>query len=102
MNMFDGERVVKVYRDYVHEDRKVSELDHMELKDGYSIYRVAATYAKSLPASDYYVVAKDDKQARKIFTSRFSWLDYIKSIDKVEEDVCFYILNNPSQYITIY
>ena len=68
---------------------------------GYGLYRVNATYAKSLKPSVYYVIARSRNEARQLFVRRFSWLNVISSIDQVGSDQENHILENPKSYTVL-
>lgn len=69
-----------------------------ELNDEYILWRIGATYTKSLDPTYYYVVAKDKKEARKKFERKLSWLGYIKSIVPLCGDSAEEILTKPAKY----
>ena len=69
--------------------------------EGHSLYRIKATYAKSLKPSDYYVIAASRREARRIITSKFTWLSHISSIELLESHQEKQILENSEHYIVI-
>lgn len=73
-------------------------LNRYELNDGYMLWRIGATYAKSLDPTYYYVVAKDKQTARRKFERKFSWLGYIKSIAPLSDESAEEILTKPAKY----
>lgn len=70
-------------------------LDSYIPHDGYSLFVVGATYAKSLNPSKYYVIARNAREARAIFKNRhgdiLSYIKFVEQIDYVYQD---YLLNN--------
>ena len=83
-----------VYRDFTW-------LDRIELAEGYSVWMVCATYAKQLRGSDYYVIARSSREARRGFLRAFPWLSCIQSVQ-----ICLGadergVLSNPGKHIII-
>lgn len=73
--------------------RLVSWLDGYELHDGYFLFEVCATYAKSLDPARYYVVARSNRLAREKFLDMFPWLNCIKSISQADAELAEQILS---------
>ena len=73
-------------------------LDRYELDDGCILWRIGATYAKSLEPAYYYVVARDKQTARKKFEYKFPWLAHIKSIMPLSAESAEEILTKPAKH----
>jgi hypothetical protein len=76
-----------------------SMLAEYKLHDEYKLYQVAATYAKTLKPSIYYVIAKNKRNARKKFLLRFSWLNIILIVLLVDNDAKQKILTDVRKII---
>lgn len=72
-----------------------------EMHDGYRLYRVKATYAKPVVACNYYVIARSETEARKIFKGTFSWLSIISEVNVVDDNTAQTILSSLRKYIVI-
>lgn len=55
-------------------------LKSYELHDGYSLFRVSASYAKTVPACSYYVVERTKAEATRRFKESFPWLNLIVDV----------------------
>ena len=49
-------------------------LDRCYPLEGYILYEIKATYAKSHPTSSYYVLGLSPKDAKRRFLERYPWL----------------------------
>ena len=54
--------------------------------DGYYLFAVCATYAKSLKPNPYYVIARTEREAKQIFQKYYDWLDVISEVRKCGEE----------------
>lgn len=73
----------------------IGELVGYELTNGYNLYLVKATYAKSLTPSKYYIVAPNAKIAKNKFKNIYTWLNIISSVEIVEGDFLEWALSHP-------
>ena len=72
-----------------------------EMHDGYRLYRVKATYAKPVVACNYYVIARSETEARKIFKETFTWLSIISEVNIIDDNTAQTILSSLRKYIVI-
>lgn len=68
---------------------------------GYYVFQIGANYARFLKPSNYYVIARTGREAKRIFSEELSWLDCVASVERVEQDKGNKILENPMAYIVI-
>lgn len=76
-------------------------LEKIVLTDGYLLWEVGTSYAKSLRPTMYYVSAKSSREAMRIFKKKFSWLDCIASVGLPDSTTAEYVLNNPMKRVII-
>ena len=68
-------------------------LQAYRLKDGYHIFEVMATIASFVPPTEYYVIAKDPKEAIDRFRDTYTWLDIV-DVKQCDTDTEAYICND--------
>ena len=69
--------------------------------DEVKIYKVTADYRKNNPNKPhYYVVARNQKEARDRFKNRISWLD-IHDVEVCEDSIAKVIIAAPMKHILI-
>lgn len=100
------EKVTFEDRDYVYmitkkEDYYAKILIEIILHEGYSLWEIGATYAKSLPKTKYYIVAKTAKEAKDKFTATFTWFSFVDKPIKCSPEEEYEILHNPSRVSSI-
>lgn len=61
-----------------------SQLTEYRLHDGCQVYKIEATYAKTFKPSIYYVIAKNEREAKKKFLYNYDWLKFIINISLVD------------------
>lgn len=70
-------------------------LDRYIPHEGYDLFVIGATYAKQLPPSKYYVIARTLKEARTIFKKKHGdILSVIKVVERCDTDLKERILNH--------
>ena len=69
-------------------------LQAYRLKDGYHIFEIMATITSFVPPTEYYVIAKDQKEAIEKFRNTYTWLDIIVSVDMCDPEKESYICND--------
>lgn len=60
-------------------------LQAYELHEGYDLFRVSASYAKTVPACSYYVVEKTKAAATRRFKESFPWLNLIVDVSECSD-----------------
>ena len=61
---------------------------------GVRLYEIKATYAKTVRASSYYILAKTLREAKRRFRSTFTWLDVV-GVRLISGEEAESILTNP-------
>lgn len=78
---------------------KVSVLARYNLNEGYRVFQVGASYARSMKPCFYYVVAVNPAAAVNKFLTVTPWLSKIRSVKPMNKEETEQILNNPARYI---
>lgn len=93
-------------RDYKYES--IIEDDHLSRKlveiiphEGYSLWMTGAAYAKNLPKTKYFVIAKSAAEASKKFKETFIWFSFVDKPIKCSPEEEYEILHNPSRVSSI-
>lgn len=94
-------RFVDVYVKTGNSENLIEYLEKVELAEGYLLWEIGASYARSLPPTKYYVAARSAREAKKIFKSFFNWLDCISFVGLPDADTTEYILGNPKKAVVI-
>lgn len=68
-------------------------LQAYKLRDGYHLFEIMATYARQHPPCEYYVVARDPKEAIYRFRDTYTWLDIV-DVKQCDADTEAYICND--------
>lgn len=76
-------------------------LARYEIHEGYNLYQVGASYARSIKPSFYYVISTSKSSAKQKFRQIFSWLDVIYCVEPLLPDAAEEILSAPAKYIII-
>lgn len=94
-------RFIDVYVKTGNTEGLIEYLEKVELTEGYLLWEIGASYARSLPPTRYYVAARSAREAKQIFKASFSWLDCISFVGLPDADTTEYILNNPKKVAVI-
>lgn len=69
---------------------------------GYRLFSVCATYARQLKPSEYYVIARNAREARELFKKRhgdiLSYISYIRVLNPEQQE---FVLNNYNEHPSI-
>lgn len=89
------------YKSVIEDDRLSRKLVEITLHEGYSLWIIGATYAKNLPKTKYFIVAKSAAEASKKFKDAFAWLSFVDKPVKCSPEEEYEILHNPSRVSSI-
>ena len=90
------------YKSTFEDNRFSRKLVEIILHEGYSLWIIGATYAKNLPKTKYFVIAKSAAEASKKFKEEFTWLSFIDKPVKCSPEEEYEILHNPSRVSSIW
>lgn len=77
----------------------LKQLVRYELQDGYWVWEICATYAKSVTPTKYYVVAPSKCLAWEKFLRSMPWLSLVCSVAPLTREGVQIVLNNPTKFI---
>lgn len=80
---------------------RLKTLVRYNLNEGYRVFQVGASYARSIKPSFYYVISATKSDARQKFRKTFSWLDVISCVEPLLPDAAEEVLSSPAKYIVI-
>ena len=80
---------------------RLKTLMRYNLHDGYRVWQIGASYARSMKPSFYYVISTTKSDALQKFRNIFSWLDVIFCIEPLLPDAAEELLSAPSKYIVV-
>lgn len=80
---------------------KVRVLARYNLNEGYRVFQIGASYARSIKRRFYYVISTSKSSAKQKFRQIFSWLDVIYCVEPLLPDAAEEILSAPAKYIII-
>lgn len=86
---------------YYTQDNGMRYWSGAKLKDGWSLWKIMATYAKSLASQDHYVMAKSAKEARRRFLRAYPWLSYITAVKACQNEEERKVLSEPDRHIIV-
>lgn len=89
------------YESIIEDDRLSRKLVEIIPHEGYSLWMIGATYAKNLPKTKYFVIAKSATEASKKFKETFTWLSFVDKPVKCSPEEEYEILHNPSRVSSI-
>ena len=89
------------YESIIEDDRLSRKLVEITLHEGYSLWIIGATYAKNLPKTKYFIVAKSAEEASKKFKETFTWLSFVDKPVKCSPEEEYKILHNPIRVSSI-
>lgn len=89
------------YESIIEDDRLSRKLVEIIPHEGYSLWMVGATYAKNLPKTKYFVIAKSAAEASKKFKETFTWFSFVDKPIKCSPEEEYEILHNPSRVSSI-
>ena len=89
------------YESIIEDDRLSRKLVEITMHEGYSLWIIGATYAKNLPKTKYFVIAKYATDASKKFKDTFTWLSFIDKPVKCSPEEEYEILHNPIRVSSI-
>lgn len=80
---------------------RLKTLMRYNLHDGYRVWQIGASYARSMKPSFYYVISTIKSDALQKFRNIFSWLDVIFCIEPLLPDAAEEVLSSPAKYIIV-
>ena len=89
------------YESIIEDDRLSRKLVEIIPHEGYSLWIISATYAKNLPKTKYFVIAKSASEASKKFKETFTWLSFVDKPVKCSPEEEYKILHNPIRVSSI-
>lgn len=84
------------YESIIEDDRLSRKLVEIIPHEGYSLWMIGAAYAKNLPKTKYFVIAKSATEAGKKFKETFTWFSFVDKPIKCSPEEEYEILHNPS------
>lgn len=89
------------YESIIEDDRLSRKLVEIIPHEGYLLWRIGATYAKNLPKTKYFVIAKSAAEASKKFKETFTWFSFVDKPVKCSPEEEYEILHNPIRVSSI-
>ncbi len=80
---------------------RLKTLVRYNLNEGYRVFQVGASYARSMKPSFYYVISTSKTSAKQKFRQIFSWLDVISCVEPLLPDAAEEVLSSPAKYIVL-